>query len=80
MDRGGKLIHGPANLVGSNYGGWGKKDMVSGTISVSFETDLAGTARRRTKVTKLDITGPDGGSETETVTETLERRLISRRG
>src|SRR5262249_40842640 len=40
----------------------------------------AGSVRRRTKVTKLTITGPDGRSETETVIETLERRLISRRG
>jgi hypothetical protein len=53
------------------------RDSVSGTISVAFETDPAGNVRRRTKVTKLNITGPDGRSETETVTETLERRLIS---
>jgi hypothetical protein len=55
------------------------KQIVSGTISVAFETDRAGTVYRRTKVTKLDIKGPDAPSETETVTETLERRLISRR-
>jgi hypothetical protein len=55
------------------------RENVSGTISVEFETDPAGDVRRRTKVTKLDITGPDGRSETDTVTETLERRLISRR-
>jgi hypothetical protein len=55
------------------------RETVSGTISVVFETDSAGNVRRRTKVTKLDIKGPDGRSETETVTETLERRLISRR-
>jgi hypothetical protein len=55
------------------------KDNVSGTISVAFETDSAGSVRRRTKVTKLETTGPDGRSGTETVTETLERRLISRR-
>jgi hypothetical protein len=55
------------------------REVVSGTISVEFETDPAGNVRRRTKVTKLDIKGPDGRSETETVTETLERRLISRR-
>jgi len=55
------------------------REIVSGTISVEFETDLAGYVRRRTKVTKLDIKGPDGRSETQTVTETLERRLISRR-
>jgi len=55
------------------------RETVSGTISVAFETDSAGNVRRRTKLTKLNIKGPDGGSETETVTETLERRLISRR-
>ena len=55
------------------------RETISGTISVAFETDSAGNARRRTKVTKLDIKGPDDRSETETVTETLERRLISRR-
>jgi len=55
------------------------KETVSGTISVAFETDSAGNVRRRTKVTELDIKGPDGRSETETVTETLERQLISRR-
>jgi hypothetical protein len=54
-------------------------EIISGTISVAFETDSAGTVRRRTKVTKLDITRPGGPSETETVTATLERRLISRR-
>jgi hypothetical protein len=53
------------------------KETVSGTISVAFQTDAAGTVRRRTKVTKLDIKLPDGGSETEAVTEALERRLIS---
>jgi hypothetical protein len=55
------------------------KEVVSGTISIAFETDRAGNVRRRTKVTKLDIKASDGQSETETVTETLERRLISRR-
>jgi hypothetical protein len=55
------------------------KEIVSGKISVEFETDPAGNVRRQTKVTKLDIKGSDGRSETETVTETLERRLISRR-
>jgi hypothetical protein len=56
-----------------------EREIVSGTISVEFETDSAGNVRRRTKVTKLDITGPDGRSEARTVTETLERRLISQR-
>jgi hypothetical protein len=53
-------------------------EVISGTISIAFETDSAGNVLGRTKVTKLDIKGPDGPSETQTVTETLERRLISR--
>jgi hypothetical protein len=36
------------------------REVASRTISVVFETDPAGNVRRRTKVTKLDITGPDG--------------------
>jgi hypothetical protein len=54
-------------------------EIVSGTISVVFDTDPDGKVRRRTKVTKLDIKRPDGRKETQSVTETLERRLISRR-
>jgi hypothetical protein len=53
-------------------------EIISGTISIAFETDSVGTVLRRTKVTKLDIKGPNGLSETQTVTETLERRLISK--
>jgi hypothetical protein len=55
------------------------REIISGTISVAFETDSAGNVRSRTKVTKLDITEPDRTSETQTITETLERQLISRR-
>jgi hypothetical protein len=54
-------------------------EIVSGTISVTFETDPSGNVRRRTRVTKLDIKRPDSRSETQTVTETLEQRHISRR-
>jgi hypothetical protein len=54
------------------------REIVSGTISITFETDSAGNVRRRTKMTKLDIKEPSGRSETQTVTETRERRLISR--
>jgi hypothetical protein len=54
-------------------------EIVSGTISVTFETGPGGNVRRRTRVTKLDIKRPDGRSETQTVTETLERRPIARR-
>jgi hypothetical protein len=53
------------------------KDTVSGTISVVLEADSAGNVHRRTKVTTLDIKGPDSQPETDTTTETLERRLIS---
>jgi hypothetical protein len=73
----GEIMHKPVSLDAALRER--AKEMVSGTISVAFETDLAGCVRRRTKVTKLDITGPDGRSETQTVTETLERRLISPR-
>jgi hypothetical protein len=56
-----------------------KQEIIAGTIAVELETDSAGNVRRLKKVTQLNITGPDGSAETETVTETLERRLISRR-
>jgi hypothetical protein len=54
------------------------KETVSGTISVTFETDTTGAVRRRIKTTKLDIAGPDGQTANETITETLDRRLISK--
>jgi hypothetical protein len=50
---------------------------VSGTISVTFDTDSAGNVQRRTKVTKLEIKRADGQSESQTATETVERRLTS---
>jgi hypothetical protein len=53
-------------------------EYISGAITMTFETDPTGHVRRRTKVTTLNITGPDGRLETQTVTETLERRLVSR--
>ncbi len=53
---------------------------VSGTISINFRTDPAGHVRRRAKMTTLKITGADGRVETQTVTETMERRLVSRPG
>jgi hypothetical protein len=54
-------------------------EIVSGTISITFETDRAGNVRQRIKVTNLNIKLPDGRSETQAVTETLERRPVSRR-
>jgi len=56
------------------------REVISGTISVAIETDPAGNVRRRTKVTKLYTKGRDGRSETQTITETLERRRISSGG
>lgn len=53
---------------------------VSGTIRIRFETDAAGQVRRRTKITELAIEAANGERETRTVTETLERRLVSRAG
>jgi hypothetical protein len=51
---------------------------ISGTISVTLETDAAGNVRRRKKVSKLEIRAADGGVETVTTTETVERRLVTR--
>jgi len=51
-------------------------EQISGTIIISFDTDSAGQVRRRTKITRLEIKGADGKSETQTVTETVERRLF----
>jgi hypothetical protein len=53
-------------------------EIVSGTISVAFDTDSAGNVRRRTRVTRLEIKEPDGQSETQTISETLVRQLISK--
>lgn len=53
------------------------REAVSGTITVSFETDPAGVVRQRSRVTKLEITRADGVVENRTVTETVKRRDIS---
>ena len=54
------------------------KERISGTISVTFDTDSVGHVLRRTKITKVETKGPEGQSASETVTETVERRLVSR--
>jgi len=51
-------------------------DVVTGTISVTFETNRAGSPLRRTKVIKLFSKEADGRSKTETTTELLERRPV----
>lgn len=55
------------------------RESASGTILVTFDTDPAGGVRRRTTVTKIEIKGQDGRSETQTVTETVERERLSGR-
>lgn len=53
------------------------KEQVTGTITVTFETDSAGNVRRRTRLTKLETKLPDGQIKSSTVEETVERRLVS---
>jgi hypothetical protein len=53
------------------------KESVSGTISVTFDLDTGRNVRRPTKVTKVEIKGPDGRIESQTTTETVERHLVS---
>jgi hypothetical protein len=53
------------------------KEAVSGTIEVTIEADAGGNLRRLTKVTKSQTRKPDGTVQTETVTETIERRRLS---
>lgn len=53
------------------------KEQVSGTISVAFETDIAGRIWKRTKVTQMEIKQSNGTVETQTATETVERLSVS---
>lgn len=57
-----------------------EKADVSGTISVTIDTDPAGNVRRRTKVTRVETHGQGDRTETQTVTETVERRPVSTSG
>ena len=52
-------------------------EMVSGTITVVFDLDNEGKIKRRTTVTKLITKMADGRSEDQTITETLEQKLIA---
>ena len=52
-------------------------ESVSGTISVTFDTDAGGRVWRRTKVTNVVTKRPDGRTESQTATETVERRPVS---
>lgn len=51
-------------------------DEISGTVTITFETDAAGRAWRRVTVTEMEIRGPSRQSETRRAEVTLERRLV----
>jgi len=53
-------------------------ETLSGTIMITFETDSTGEVRRRTRVKTLEIKGPGPRIEKLTVTETVERRRVSK--
>lgn len=50
---------------------------VSGTIRIRFESDAAGRTLRRTRVIRLETERMNGERENRTITETVERRLVS---
>ena len=53
-------------------------EVISGTITIIFETDSAGEVRRRTRVTRLEIKGPGQRVETQIVKDIMERRRVSK--
>lgn len=50
-----------------------RKEDVSGNLSVTLDIDDAGQVIRRVRVVRLKTKRPDGSTETETKTETVER-------
>jgi hypothetical protein len=52
------------------------QEQVSGSISVVWETDDAGGARKRTKTTALETKRPDGTVEKRITIEVVERRRV----
>jgi hypothetical protein len=53
-------------------------EAVSGTITVTINTDGSGQVRQRAELVKLTIKSPDGKVETKSRTETVERRKLAR--
>lgn len=51
-------------------------EQVTGSITVMWETDATGIARKRVKTTRTEIRRQDGVTEEETRTETVERRRV----
>jgi hypothetical protein len=54
-----------------------KAESISGTITVTLDTDESGKVQRRTTQALLTIKGADGKTETQSKKETVERRPIS---
>jgi hypothetical protein len=54
-----------------------QREAISGTISITIAADPQGNVRRRTTVVKTMIKAPDERAETETTTETVQRRRIA---
>lgn len=52
-------------------------DSISGTIAITWDSDSTGLVQRRVTLARTETRTPDGVVETETVTETLERRAIA---
>ena len=52
------------------------KDNISGKMTVSFDLDSASNIVKRTRLSTIETTSPDGKTEIQTVTETVERRLL----
>ena len=52
-------------------------ETVTGTIAVTFDLDLVGRFRRRSRVRTVQIAWPSGRIDTQTVTETVTRTPLS---
>lgn len=53
-------------------------EQISGTVTITFETDADGQVTQRTRVTQTQIVEADGTVENQTSTEIVERRLLRR--
>ena len=52
-------------------------EKISGTLTVTFGTDAARRVTRRTRITQTDVFDERGSHQHETITETVEWRLVS---
>lgn len=70
----GEMMGQPVSLESALAGRSG--ETVSGTITVTIDTDAEGMPWRRTSVTEIEIKAADGETESQTTTETLERKAV----